>query len=389
MSQPRQSDREVLQRAYAALAQGDGVGAAALLQPIVSAGGANADVWLAVAHAAALQNDVEGKAAAIDKALERAPTDVRALISKADHLAAYGDARAATAFYSTAVQVAPPAERLSPPMREALERARAATAAMARELEDFVRARLSTEGIAEADAPERFSRAVDILFGRKRAYVQQPRYLFYPELPNIQFYDRGMLPWIDSVEASTAEVRADLEGVLGPSFTPYLTQAPDRPRNDQMGLVNDPGWSALFLHKDGREQASAECCPRTMAALAEAPLTRIPNRTPSVLFSKLAAGAHIPAHTGMLNTRLICHLPLIVPEGCAFRVGNDVRVWETGKAWAFDDTIEHEAWNRGASDRYILIFDVWRPELTVEERACVSALCQAIDSYRSDVSWDG
>ena len=126
-----------------------------------------------------------------------------------------------------------------------------------------------------------------------------------------------------------------------------------------------------------------------MEALADAPLTRIPGRTPSGLFSKLAASAHIPPHTGMLNARLICHLPLIVPEGCAFRVGNDVRSWKVGAAWAFDDTIEHEAWNKGTADRYILIFDIWRPELDVQERACVSALCQAIDAYRSDVSWDG
>lgn len=46
-----------------------------------------------------------------------------------------------------------------------------------------------------------------------------------------------------------------------------------------------------------------------------------------------------------MNTRLICHVPLIVPPGCHFRVGNDVRQWEKGKAWVFDDTIEHEAKN--------------------------------------------
>jgi len=104
-------------------------------------------------------------------------------------------------------------------------------------------------------------------------------------------------------------------------------------------------------------------------------------RSPSVLFSLLRPGAHIPPHTGLINTRLICHLPLIVPAGCEFRVGNEVRAWQEGRAWAFDDTMEHEAWNRSGETRVILLFEVWRPELTDGERARVRAVFDAIDEY--------
>lgn len=375
--------------AHEALSRGEAERARALLEQVVAAGRATVETWLALAHAAMLRRDPDGKIAAIDRALALAPRDLRALIAKADHLAAAGDQRAAAAYYSTALQYAPPPDQLPPNLRDALARARAASGSITRELEDFVRAKLMERGIgAEATSP-RFARAVDILFGRKQAYVQQPRYLYYPELPNIQFYDRAQFPWLDTVEAATGVIREELAAMVGGAFTPYVTQAPGRPRNDQMGMVDNPNWSALFLYKDGVEQPAAAKCRRTVEALTEAPLTRIPARTPSILFSKLAAGAHIPAHTGMLNTRLICHLPLVVPSGCSFRVGNEMREWEEGKAWVFDDTIEHEAWNRSAQDRTILIFDVWRPELDIEERACVSALCQVIDAYRSDVSWDG
>lgn len=102
---------------------------------------------------------------------------------------------------------------------------------------------------------------------------------------------------------------------------------------------------------------------------------------PSVLFSLLRAGAHIPPHNGLVNTRLICHLPLIVPPSCAFRVGNDIRVPVEGKAWVFDDTMEHEAWNGSDRARVILLFETWRPELTEEERGLVSAMFDAIDAY--------
>jgi aspartate beta-hydroxylase len=82
-----------------------------------------------------------------------------------------------------------------------------------------------------------------------------------------------------------------------------------------------------------------------------------------------------------MNARLICHLPLIVPEGCRFRVGNEVREWEPGKLLIFDDTIEHEAWNGSAYPRAILIFDVWNPFLTESERALVRETVVAIADY--------
>ncbi len=53
-----------------------------------------------------------------------------------------------------------------------------------------------------------------------------------------------------------------------------------------------------------------------------------------------------------------------------------------GSAWVFDDTIEHEAWNRSGQTRVILLFEVWRPELTDEERTLVSAMFEAIEAYR-------
>lgn len=375
--------------AQEALSRGDAARAQALLSGVAESGRADIAVWLTLAHVAAMQGDMDAKIAAVDNALTLAPQDVRALIAKADHLEAQGDQRAAATYYATALQHAPPPEQTPPRLRDALQRARAANGRIVRDLEDFVRARLTDEGHVGAGAPTRFSRAVDILFQRKRAYVQQPRYLYYPELPNVQFYERNEFPWLDAVEAATDAIRREMLDMVGPQFTPYLTQAPGRPRNDQGGLADNPDWSALFLYKDGVEQPAAAHCAHTLAALAKVPLTRIPKRTPSVLFSKLAARTHIPPHTGMLNTRLICHLPLIVPEDCGFRVGNDERIWIEGKAWAFDDTIEHEAWNRSAEDRYILIFDVWRPELSVGERESVTALCQAIDAYRGGVSWDG
>jgi aspartyl/asparaginyl beta-hydroxylase (cupin superfamily) len=83
----------------------------------------------------------------------------------------------------------------------------------------------------------------------------------------------------------------------------------------------------------------------------------------------------------MINARLICHLPLVVPPGCGFRVADQVREWREGELLIFDDSIEHEAWNESASDRILLIFDIWRPELDEAERRAVAALFEAVDAY--------
>ncbi|MBA3486310.1 MAG: aspartyl/asparaginyl beta-hydroxylase domain-containing protein, partial [Lysobacter sp.] len=138
----------------------------------------------------------------------------------------------------------------------------------------------------------------------------------------------------------------------------------------------------LYLWQDGQpvEEHIAHC-PRTYEAIIQLDVPHITTRAPAILFSRLHPGARIPPHSGMLNTRLICHLPLIVPPGCGFRVGGEARQRKQGELLVFDDTVEHEAWNEGSSDRIILIFDIWRPELTARERRAVTALFEAVDRY--------
>ena len=102
-----------------------------------------------------------------------------------------------------------------------------------------------------------------------------------------------------------------------------------------------------------------------------------------MFFSILQAGKHIPPHTGVTNTRTIIHLPLIVPPGCEFRVGGETREWREGEAFAFDDTIEHEAWNRSDRDRAVLILDCWNPHLSERERAMICRLFELSDEQKN------
>jgi aspartyl/asparaginyl beta-hydroxylase (cupin superfamily) len=250
---------------------------------------------------------------------------------------------------------------------------------------------LEQAGYSAGSSDRRFTHALDILTGRKQVYLQQPQAFYYPELPNIQFYPRGEFPWMDAVEAATDAMTAELNAVLADqgAFSPYLKTDPNLPSRPDYPLIDSMDWSSCFLWKDGRETPNADRCPQTMAALQGAPLCQVKGRSPQIMFSQLKAGAHIQPHTGFVNTRLTCHLPLIVPPDCEFRVGNETRRWVRGECWAFDDTIEHEARNRSDRTRVVLIFDIWRPELSEEERLLVATLLETLDAYSPHTAvWD-
>jgi len=379
--------RQLTEAGVAALIRGQWLEARALFSRAAEADAASLPARLGPAYACRGAGDRPAALAAVDVVLAQAPQHWRALLLKADLLEAAGDARGAAAFYLHGLRAAPPEGQRSPEMESELSRAQAMLDQRAAAIEQAVRGRLATE----AGTGRRFEESLDIMFGHARPCLQQPRRYFFPGLAQQAFFDdREAFPWLDALEAATDDIRAELLAVMGEceAFQPYVQAQPGRPRKRDP-MVGNPDWSAYYLWKDGQVVAEhAARCPKTMAALAQVPLSTLPRRSPSVLFSLMRPGAHIPAHHGLVNTRLIGHLPLIVPEGCEFRVGNERREWVEGRAWLFDDSIEHEAWNRSHETRVILLFEVWRPDLKPEERAQVTALFEVIDACGEGGAWD-
>ena len=360
---------------------GDAVG---FFRRIADAGQATAPVWVAMAIAEKTRGDRMAERAALEQARALDPKDLRALILSADNYADAGDARAASSFYDAVVKTAVAAGSVDRGLEAEVGRAEHMRRTYAARYEAHLRETLSDQGLDRPEA-RRAAKALDLLLGKSELYLQQPKHFYFPELPNIEWAPREDFPWLDAVEAATDDIRAELKGVLEEdnAFSPYVEAEADRPFFDDHGMLGNPSWSAFYLWKGGAPvPENAARFPKTMAALEGVPFCRIPGRTPSILFSLLRPGAHIPPHHGFMNGRYICHLPLIVPENCGMRVGAETRPWVEGKACVFDDSIEHEAWNRNAERlRVVLIFDVWRPELTAVERDLISAMMQAVDSY--------
>jgi aspartyl/asparaginyl beta-hydroxylase (cupin superfamily) len=385
MTETPATDVDRLSRAAAeALSRRDPGAARSLFEAVVAARPTDGNAWFGLAVACRDLGDAAGQLGALDRALGAAPRHLPALLMKADHFARIGDKRSAQAFYRAVVARAPALDTLPPDLRAEVRRAERQSAEYTRAFETHLLGALSQAGFDPASSSRRFAQSLDLMLGRKQIYLQAPTSFYFPELPQRQFYERGEFPWLAALEAKTAIIRDELLGVLhdDQAFQPYMRSTESRPHGTFGNLVDNPDWSACYLIESGAVNARAAArCPRTMEALSDVPLSRAPGRTPSVLFSLLRPGTRIQAHTGQINARLICHLPLIVPPGCGLRVGNEARAWVEGEALIFDDTIEHEAWNDSQALRVVLLFEIWRPELSPDERELVAALLAAVGAY--------
>ncbi|MCP5396822.1 MAG: aspartyl/asparaginyl beta-hydroxylase domain-containing protein [Sphingomonadaceae bacterium] len=314
--------------------------------------------------------------------------DITAVLAKADNRMRAKDHRAANAFYGQVGQLAGSGVAIE---RSELLRARDATVWLADQFRVHLLEGLDKAGLPPTQRHPRFQKSLEIMLGQRQRdpvyeqFPQAPMTYFYPDLPYVEYVNPNSFPWRGEVEAATDAILAEAQKLLGNdgTFASYVQRTADRPQGDVHGLLDNSDWSTFELTAQGSPVADRiALCPITHKTItATGALCDVPARAPTIMFSLLKAKSRIPPHTGMINARLICHLPLIIPGEGALRVGRQTQKWEVGKLMAFDDTVEHEAWNDAAKDRLVLIFDVWRPDVSLEERAQINALFACVDSY--------
>jgi aspartate beta-hydroxylase len=377
---------QLSQQVQQALARRDAAGALALIAGAEAARPEDVDLKMQKALALRVSGDLKGAIAALDQVLALEPYHFVALLSKGALVEQAQSPRHAAAIYKNALKILPS----DPPtaFQAPIARARQVVAETTEALETFLAAKVAgLAAKADRASRERFDESLRIFSGSTRPYHSEAALLPYPRLPSIPFYDRTLFPWFAELEAATDMIRGELETALAgqeKDFAPYIAYPPGAPVNQWAELNHSRKWSSYFLWKDGvRQDAACERCPGTAALLDAIPMAHQPGFAPTAMFSALTPHTHIPAHSGSTNTRLLTHLPLILPGPARFRVGNVMREWKLGEAWAFDDTIEHEAWNDADQLRVILIIDIWNPYLTPTERDLVSAMMTAKNEFFS------
>ena len=63
------------------------------------------------------------------------------------------------------------------------------------------------------------------------------------------------------------------------------------------------------------------------------------------------------------------------------QVGDETVRWEPGNAVFFDDTYAHHVWNKADSDRVVLLFDLWHPDLAREEREVIADMFEQVRDH--------
>jgi aspartate beta-hydroxylase len=374
------------------LMRGDAAGAHGLLKQAVTLDPSQASIWLNLAAALRGLKLADEEMAAIDEVLAIEPRNLRAMLQKASLQELQGKPRAAAMTYRYALQSVPagslPPQSLRPVFQHALQ----FVAANDRELENFLEGRLKDLRARYTDEPlQRFDRCLQTLLRKQPVYRPQPSFMYFPRLPALEFYERDDFPWLDSIEAATGDIRAELIDVLqeGPAaLSPYVDIPAGMPLDQWRELNHSRRWGVYYLWQEGVAIPDHIArFPRTVAALEAWPRCEVPGCSPTAVFSILDAKTRIPPHTGVSNTRLIVHLPLIVPPGCGFRVGAERREWHPGKAFVFDDTFEHEAWNDSDVPRAVLILDIWSPHVTAAEREMVSRVTADVGEFYGSGSY--
>ena len=336
------------------------------------------DLWVKLSAMCKASGDLKGALSAIDRALVLSPLDFSVLLARAVILDGMRDPGAGEAFGHALAQLGSD-EDVPEPMKPAVAQARKRRDAHQRALEQNLAESLPAGLPAEVKA--RAGRFISNRAHCTRHFHQEPSDFHYPGMPEIEFHDPALFAGLTSLEAATPVIRAEFDALIAAEaaeMVPYI-QYPERvPTRQWKELNHNRKWTAIHLLQNGRSvEANARHCPETLAVIAGMDQPVVAGASPNAMFSLLAPRTRIPPHTGVANTRLVCHLPLIVPPGCGFRVGETRREWRVGEAFVFDDTIEHEAWNDSDELRVVLIIDLWPPALGASDRAAVSAVIGA------------
>jgi aspartyl/asparaginyl beta-hydroxylase (cupin superfamily) len=173
--------------------------------------------------------------------------------------------------------------------------------------------------------------------------------------PRPTFFDAADFQWTRTLELAFPLVRRELDAVLRESTVPdFRDLSPP-----QAAIVAGGGWKSFFLCLTG-QKVTENClrCPETARLLETIPGLE------NAFFSVLEGGTHLTPHHGPYGGLLRYHLGLRMPSDptqCLIRVAEDFRHWQEGKSLVFDDSHEHEAWNRAAEARVVLFVDFERP----------------------------
>lgn len=172
--------------------------------------------------------------------------------------------------------------------------------------------------------------------------------------PEPYFYDATKYPWTKILEENWQIIRDEMADFIS-GRKEILLSSPNPPYlSDPDAWKNIYFWNFMWqYHKNCRR------FPKTFALLKS-----VPNLT-FAEFTVLEAHTRVLPHIGETNTTIRGHLGIVIPDKLpvmGILVGNEEQGWEEGKLTLFSDCHRHTVWNDSDYRRFVLVFDVMRPE---------------------------
>jgi aspartyl/asparaginyl beta-hydroxylase (cupin superfamily) len=183
------------------------------------------------------------------------------------------------------------------------------------------------------------------------------------------YFDPKDFAWSQAVMNNTEQIKTELLQFLkdNKELWPYFDQNIVSKKNSWK-TIPFSAWGVQFR----KNQNAAPITTKTLNA--------IPGIVSSS-FNMLDANAEILPHYGDTDGVMRCHLGLIVPgelPEVGFEVENEQKSWEEGKLIFFCDAHHHRAWNNSDKQRFILLFDVIRPEYLSRQRTICSKVLASL-----------
>jgi aspartyl/asparaginyl beta-hydroxylase (cupin superfamily) len=174
------------------------------------------------------------------------------------------------------------------------------------------------------------------------------------------FYDiDSVRPELRILDRNYEIIRKEMESVLrDKDRIPRYHEITPRETYISGTFDQDKSWRVFMLVSlAGIPRSNQARCPET---------TKLVHQIPNVIqafYSILDPGKSIPAHCGTYMGYLRYHLALRVPKNNppSMRVKDQRHTWEEGKSIVFDDSWDHDVYNKSDDIRVVLIVDFLRP----------------------------
>jgi tetratricopeptide (TPR) repeat protein len=235
---------------------------------------------------------------------------------------------------------------------------------------------------------KRLDSAIKCFFGLKKFVrnheFQKGSFFNVPELSAKPFYNLdeiiGLRSFVDVIRSNMASLKLIIKETDKENYIDTI----DSKSMEREWLLLSKKWQSIHLLKSKRKCKATSEIEQFQKIFENHLVADCPPHAPEAFISLLPSDTVIPPHYGLSNVKLTVHIPIFVDKLSSITVGGKTVTWGAEAAIVFDDSFLHSANNQSSNSRAVLIFDIWHPELTIEEKQGIRDFMSIYDSWSQE-----